>query len=1163
MANNVYIRPGENRLYISSAGTLSSNASRLEFRALDETTVKATIYELSNNLYLSAPNGTVYLGDGTPTNVELGASGTAVDLDFLGGGTISSNGTTLNFGISGDTMNLNVSGVTYLWPSTLARDNEVVKLAGTQTITGAKTFSSNTVFSGNIAVNGGDITTSSATFNIGNTVTTGQTLNLGTAATASGSTKAVNLGTGGVSGSTTNINIGSANGGTTIIASPTLTLPGTINWSPGANFKLNQSANSQEWSFDITRNSFTGGYWQIWDSALQTLFAVYAETGNATLYGDLAVNGGDITTSSATLTIGNTATSAQTLNLGTAATANAVTKTINLGTGGATGSTTNINIGSANGGTTTISSPTVSIPGNLVVTGTITTNNVEMIETSNGVIFEGTTANGFETTLYAIDPTADNVIALPNASGTVALTSNIGDGTLTISNGDGITGSGTFTANQSGNTAITISHADTSSQPSVNNSGRTYIQDVTLDDFGHVTGLVSATETVTDTHYTAANFIGATGTQTNAATTNGNTYLKLVENSTIRSSHLITGSGATTVASDANGNITISSTDTNTTYSAGTGLTLTGTTFAANLIDSTLRSVTAESITTTASRTYAVMPDADGDLVVNVPWVDTNTDTNTYPTAFTWSDGTTAGPTGSLTGTSPTVSFGAIPSASASVSGVVNTTTQTFAGNKTFSGGLTILGSLTSGGGAAYSNYVAGADNIILKGNSAGVSGLFFESEKDGTAINHPSDYAFIQYHPHGIGGSTGESGRLVIGVSNDATSDKLVLNPPGATDLVVRLGVGETEYQVWHAANDGSDSGLDADLLDGQHGSYYQNASNINAGTLAIARGGTNITTYDAGDILYASAANTLSKLPKGTDGQVLKLASGFPTWGTDNNTTYSVFTNSVNGLVPTPNETGSTKFLRQDGTWVVPTDTNTWNANSKDVAGYVAAPGAVANKVWKTDASGNPAWRDDADTNTWNANSKDVAGYVAAPGAVANKVWKTDASGNPAWRDDADTNTTALTWSAGTATTGTDKISFLSKESTAITAAKYTLLKAGTNVSFNIGTAGELTISSTDTNTVPNNGTLTLATSGTGLSGSATFTADQSGNSTFTVTSNATSANTASTIVARDANKDFSSRNIALSGAITVGSESINGTNSGTMQYNATTKSIEFIFS
>jgi hypothetical protein len=60
------------------------------------------------------------------------------------------------------------------------------------------------------------------------------------------------------------------------------------------------------------------------------------------------------------------------------------------------------------------------------------------------------------------------------------------------------------------------------------------------------------------------------------------------------------------------------------------------------------------------------------------------------------------------------------------------------------------------------------------------------------------------------------------------------------------------------------------------------------------------------------------------------------------------------------------------------------------------------------------------------------------------------------------------------------------------------------------------------------PNNGTLTLAVSGTGLSGSASFTANQSGASTFTVTSNATSANTNNTIVARDGSGNFSAGTI-----------------------------------
>ncbi len=51
------------------------------------------------------------------------------------------------------------------------------------------------------------------------------------------------------------------------------------------------------------------------------------------------------------------------------------------------------------------------------------------------------------------------------------------------------------------------------------------------------------------------------------------------------------------------------------------------------------------------------------------------------------------------------------------------------------------------------------------------------------------------------------------------------------------------------------------------------------NAAVSAV-QGGTGIATYTTGDILYASAANTLSKLAVGTNGHVLTLAAGVPTW-------------------------------------------------------------------------------------------------------------------------------------------------------------------------------------------------------------------------------------------------------------------------------------------
>ena len=105
--------------------------------------------------------------------------------------------------------------------------------------------------------------------------------------------------------------------------------------------------------------------------------------------------------------------------------------------------------------------------------------------------------------------TITNNNQLTNGAG---YTTNVGDITG-VTAGSGISGGGT-----SG--TVTVSHADTSAQGSINNSGATVIQDVTLDTYGHITGLGSKTITLADLGYTGAtnaNYITNNNQLTNGA----------------------------------------------------------------------------------------------------------------------------------------------------------------------------------------------------------------------------------------------------------------------------------------------------------------------------------------------------------------------------------------------------------------------------------------------------------------------------------------------------------------------------------------------------------------------------------------------------------------------------------------------------------------------
>ena len=103
---------------------------------------------------------------------------------------------------------------------------------------------------------------------------------------------------------------------------------------------------------------------------------------------------------------------------------------------------------------------------------------------------------------------------------------------------------------------------------------------------------------------------------------------------------------------------------------------------------------------------------------------------------------------------------------------------------------------------------------------------------------------------------------------------------------------------------------------LPGVNSAGNQNTSGSAASlsaTLAVASGGTNITSYTTGDIIYASASGTLAKLGIGSTGQVLTVDGGLPSYAA---TASSVTFPTVTGISPST--------ITNDATSITLTGTN-----------------------------------------------------------------------------------------------------------------------------------------------------------------------------------------------------------------------------------------------
>ena len=109
----------------------------------------------------------------------------------------------------------------------------------------------------------------------------------------------------------------------------------------------------------------------------------------------------------------------------------------------------------------------------------------------------GTNATSFadKSVVITQDTGTDTLSAVPmTTNGQLLIGGTSGPAAATLTQGSNVT-----ITNADGSITIASSHPTISAASSSDNSGRTYIQDIILDSNGHVTGLTTATETVTNT----------------------------------------------------------------------------------------------------------------------------------------------------------------------------------------------------------------------------------------------------------------------------------------------------------------------------------------------------------------------------------------------------------------------------------------------------------------------------------------------------------------------------------------------------------------------------------------------------------------------------------------------------------------------------------------
>lgn len=197
----------------------------------------------------------------------------------------------------------------------------------------------------------------------------------------------------------------------------------------------------------------------------------------------------------------------------------------------------------------------------------------------------------------------------------------------------------------------------------------------------------------------------------------------------------------------------------------------------------------------------------------------------------------------------------------------------------------------------------AGGALINLGGTSVGV-GVF-------TAASQAAGQAALGTQAVGYGGTgltTFTTGDLMY-ASGSAAISKLGI---GSSGQVLTVSGGAPAWNTLSSAAVTTFSGGTTGLLP----SSATSGAITLTGNLAVANGGTNITSYTTGDILYASASGVISKLAIGTAGQTLTVSGGgLPSWSSVSSAVTTI-SFSTTGLTPSTATSGA---ITVGGTLVV----------------------------------------------------------------------------------------------------------------------------------------------------------------------------------------------------------------------------------------------------